>query len=103
MNNETIPVLTTCSESDGVSSMFPGAITTKIMDFSVSALQGEIKTVLAKAMHLFEDVIEEKSKFSIDTVSISLSISGQGKVSFIGEIGTSVSSAITVTFKKKTS
>lgn len=102
MSNNTLPILVNEIETTGQSSMFPSVKKTisKVSDIQVDIIQENIKEVIEKTIHLFDDLESNNSKLYIDTVALNISISNGGKVSIIGEANANLNSGITITFKK---
>ena len=90
-------------ETDQSHSMFPlvNRLTAKYSQISIETINRSLEDFLEVLEKAARNIPSACGSYDIDSLSFSLSLDGNGKISLIGEISAGVASSITLTLKKR--
>jgi len=100
-NNKTISILSTQKMPES-NSMFPSTeeIATKCYEVGYKKFKENFSAFAEMLSQTVNDLPEISGNYQVDSITFSLAVNGQGKISLIGEISAGVSSGLTLTIKK---
>lgn len=103
--DSTISILTTLTEEPSeIHTMFPSPtkLIGKASQITVQSLAENLSDFVRTLGRVVEELPESVGQYDVDSLTFSMSVDGEGKISLVGELSAGFTSGIIITLKKRT-